>query len=263
MVNTVLLAHDQYPEDTVLMKKVEIISLFLSIVFFIEMIIKLIGLGIRGYFVDKYNIFDGILVVLTAVDIVYSNASSVSSGFNGKSQVTGLRAIRLLRVFKLAKSWKKLDNLIKTIWRTLIDVASFSVLLFLIIFTYALIGLELFSNRAKFNADDQLDMDNGVSPVNNFDNFIEAFTTIFIVLTNDSWAQMFFNYYRAVSGVQSLLFFFSLVLLGQKILLNLFLAILLQNFDECAIKQKFENQMHEEMEFNRSNSDKRISIEWS
>lgn len=109
--------------------------------------------------------------------------------------------MRLLRVFKLAKSWKKLDNLIKTIWRTLIDVASFSVLLFLIIFTYTLIGLELFSNQAKFNENDELDMKNGMSPTNNFDSFVEAFTTIFIVLTNDSWAQMFYNYYRAVSGV--------------------------------------------------------------
>jgi hypothetical protein len=93
-----------------------------------------------------------------------------------------------LRVFKLAKSWKKLDYLIKTIWRTLTDIASFSVLLFLIIFTYTLVGLEVFSNKAKFDKNDHLDLENGNSPVYNFDDFVEAFTTIFIIFTNDSWA---------------------------------------------------------------------------
>lgn len=76
IVNTTLLALDKYPENTSLMKSVELINLILSVVFFLEMIIKLIGLGIKGYFCDKYNIFDGIIVILTAIDIIYSNATS-------------------------------------------------------------------------------------------------------------------------------------------------------------------------------------------
>jgi hypothetical protein len=57
---------------------------------------------------------------------------------------------------------------------------------------------------------------------------------------------MYFNYYRAVSGVSATIFFLSLVLLGQKVLLNLFLAILLQNFDESAIKQRLQDQIQVE-----------------
>lgn len=160
--------------------------------------------------------------------------------------MTALRAFRLLRVFKLANTWKKLNYLLKTIWRTLTDVASFSILLFLVIFTYTLIGLEIFAHKAKFNQDNEIDIANGQPPIHNFDTFFDAITTVFIVLTNDNWSVMYYAYFRAVSGPSSTIFFLSLVLLGQKVLLNLFLAILLQNFDESAIKQRIENQLEDE-----------------
>jgi hypothetical protein len=74
-VNTILLSLDKYPEDYTLNKRVEIINLALSLVFFIEMLIKMIGLGCRGYFFDGYNIFDAFIVALTAIDIISSNVT--------------------------------------------------------------------------------------------------------------------------------------------------------------------------------------------
>lgn len=75
-------------------------------------------------------------------------------------------------------------------------------------------------------------MDNGKYPSSNFNEFYNAFTTIFIILTNDGWATIYYNYYRAVDSTIASLYFISLIILGQKVLLNLFLAILLENFDE-------------------------------
>jgi hypothetical protein len=59
-----------------------------------------------------------------------------------------------MRIFKLARSWKRFEILIETLGRTLVDIATFSILLFLFIVTYTLLGLELFANRAKFSEDD-------------------------------------------------------------------------------------------------------------
>jgi hypothetical protein len=156
--------------------------------------------------------------------------------------MTAIRTIRLLRIFKLARSWKRFEILIETLGRTLVDIATFSILLFLFIFTFALLGLEHFSHRAKFKEDsDIIDNLNGISPRYNFDKFFDSFTTVFILLTNDGMSTIFYNYYRAVGAVAATIFFILLVIIGQKILLNLFIAILLENFDEGVLKEK----MHE------------------
>ena len=138
----------------------------------------------------------------------------------------------MIRVFKLAKSWKKFHNLLKTMGRTLKDISTFSILLFLFMFTYSLLAMELYANKVKFGPDGLYDPVNGKSTNTNFDDLVSAFTTVFIVLTNDGWSGIFFDCYRTVGPVVSIIYFISLIIFGQKILLNLFLAILLENFDE-------------------------------
>lgn len=89
--------------------------------------------------------------------------------------ITALRAFRLIRVFKLAKSWKKFQNLLSTIGRTLKDISTFSILLFLFMFIYTLLGMEIFAFKARVLADDiTIDFVNGASPKANFDDFISA-----------------------------------------------------------------------------------------
>jgi Ion transport protein len=233
-----LLAMDKFPSDPLLMSSVDQVNLVLSFIFIIEMVIKLLGYGLKGYFMDSFNIFDCVIVISTIVDICIS---FISGGDIGGSALTALRAFRLLRVFKLAKTWKKLHYLLTTIGRTLKDVATFSVLLALFMFTYTLMGLELFGYKARFDSSGNVDLENGSSPVYNFDTFINAFTTVFIILTNDSWQGMYYNHHRIGSNISATIFFISLVLIGQKILLNVFLAILLENFDQSSIKEKIQD----------------------
>ena len=61
----------------------------------------------------------------------------------------------------------------------------------------------------------------------NFNNFAEAFTSVFIVLANDGWSTMFFDHYRAGNPIIAMIFFLTMLILGQFVMLNLFLAILL------------------------------------
>lgn len=104
-------------------------------------------------------------------------------------------------------------------------------------FTYVLLGLELFSHKVKFNDEGLFDLENGTSPRRNFDDFITAMITIFILLTGCSWDETLYNLTRA-EGLISIIFTLSFVIIGQLILLNLFLAILLKNFDESSIVEK-------------------------
>lgn len=74
------------------------------------------------------------------------------------------------------------------------DISNFIVLLFLFIFTYSMLGMELFAYKCRLDEDGypiNLDAYNGmsttigISPRENFDTFLNAFTTIYIVLIGD------------------------------------------------------------------------------
>lgn len=71
------------------------------------MIIKLIGLGFKDYVKDTFNIFDAVVVALSLIELVL-----VGVGIEGTGAFSALRAVRLLRVFKLARSWKGLYDLL-------------------------------------------------------------------------------------------------------------------------------------------------------
>ena len=69
------------------------------------MLAKLIGLGVENYIRDKYNIFDGCIVIIGIIDFTLN----LSIGdLESDGIVSALRALRLLRVIKLARHWKAL-----------------------------------------------------------------------------------------------------------------------------------------------------------
>jgi len=53
---------------------------------------------------------------------------------------------------------------------------------------------------------------------------------------------IWFAHYRAVSSWQSTLYFYALYIMGNRILLNLFLAILLSNFDEDSLEEELKQE---------------------
>ena len=73
-------------------------------------------------------------------------------------------------------------------------MSNFSVLLFLFIFVYTLLGRELFAYNLKFDSNGNLSSEsNAQSPRSNFDTFGEAIVTIFIVLTGEQWNIIMYN----------------------------------------------------------------------
>ena len=137
---------------------------------------------------------------------------------------------------------------LKTISTSLKEVSSFSILIFLFIYIYTLLGLELFAFKAKFNENGEVDMENGEAPIFSFDGIIKSAITVFIILTNDGWSGIFYSYYRAVGSIVATVYFVTFIIIGQRILLNLFLAILLRNFDDVSMdndKKDEQNQMKE------------------
>ena len=78
----------------------EYINYFFTAVFTLEAIIKIIGLGFKGYFTKGWNLFDFFIVLVSYVTLIIS--VSVQGNF-GPKQATVARAFRIGRIFRLIK----------------------------------------------------------------------------------------------------------------------------------------------------------------
>ena len=125
--------------------------------------------------------------------------------------------------------------------KSLKDITNFSVLMFIFMFTFAILGMELFAERIKFDENNlPIDIDNcndqdgcvglGISPRFNFDRWNNAMISIFVLIIGDDWNSIMFDYARASSD-WCIIYFFTITAFGNVVLLNLFLAILLKDFD--------------------------------
>lgn len=198
------------------------------------MVIKLLGMGIKDYCNDSFNIFDGSVVIISIVEMIVSRF--IEGGLGGGA-ISSLRAVRLLRVFKLARSWTSFRDLLQKMVITLKDIKFFACLMGLFIFIFTLLGMELFAFRVKFDNEDKEkpifseDVNEGYYPRNSFNTFELGFTTIFIVFIGEDWNSVMYDHHRS-QGVGCILIFICIFIVGNLIMLNLFLAILLGNFEE-------------------------------
>lgn len=147
VINTYLLALDKYPMSKEYNQQLEKFNNFFSAVFFGEMVIKMIGLGLTDYMSDNFNIFDSCIVCTSVVEFLIALSGIKTSG----GALTSLRTLRLLRVFKLARSWTSFRELLEKMIMTLKDITNFSVLMLLFVFICSLLGMELYAYRVKFN----------------------------------------------------------------------------------------------------------------
>lgn len=135
--------------------------------------------------------------------------------------ITVFRSFRLFRIFKLARSWTSLKRLLKVLVTALSDIKNFSVLVLLFMIISALLGMEMFAYRA--------DLGNSEYPRMNFNNFYDSMLTVFALLTNEDWNNIMYSHMISVSSY-SLFYFVAVVVIGNYILLKLFLAILINTF---------------------------------
>ena len=225
---------NKYPEwEGTIAAVISEMNVVFTIIFSLEVILKVIGLGIFGYVSDKMNIFDCIIVIIAMVELIMAKTSG---GKGGGGPFGALRAVRLFRIFKLFRSGD-LRMLLESIILTVAGIKDYIILLALFIYVWALLGMSFFAGKVKFDSDGKLDLKNGEAPRTNFDKAHKAFLTVFQVMIGENWNSVMYNHMLA-TGEATCLFFILLVIMGNIIMFNLFLAILLGNFDRA--KNNFE-----------------------
>ena len=74
VLNTIVLAFDQYPEKEELNDVATVLNDIFTYCFILEMVIKLLGLGFKEYAKDSFNIFDATIVIVSILDIILDKA---------------------------------------------------------------------------------------------------------------------------------------------------------------------------------------------
>ena len=147
------------------------LNLIFTVVFTSEVAIKLIGLGYKDYFKDRYNIFDLVVVIISLIELKFVDGE-------GGSKMGALRAIRLFRVFKLFKQGE-LRTLMDSIAFTIGSIGNYSILLCLYIYVMALLGMSIFAGSFRFTDGVGGYDPEGSVPRANFDTLLWSGVTIF------------------------------------------------------------------------------------
>ena len=210
--------------------RLELAATVITLLFATEMGLKLCSLGCGGYWADGWNQLDGTIVIVSLFDVGLSLAQSfgVLGSGNGANMsfLRILRMLRLLRVLRLMKAWRGLYNIVMTLLRSLPQMANIMVLMGLVLFMFALLGMQLFGGA--FDEEHGYGPDGAELPRYHFDYFGPAMLTCLIIMTG-SWYDATVSA-MGVGGPSAALFVVLVVMVGCYLILNLFIAIVLHTF---------------------------------
>uniref|UniRef100_A0A3B4WUP0 Sodium channel protein n=1 Tax=Seriola lalandi dorsalis TaxID=1841481 RepID=A0A3B4WUP0_SERLL len=217
VLNTLFMAMEHYPMTPDFEDMLSVGNLVFTGIFAGEMLFKLVAMDPYYYFQEAWNCFDGFIVTLSLVELALADVEGLSV----------LRSFRLLRVFKLAKSWPTLNMLIKIIGNSVGALGNLTLVLAIIVFIFAVVGMQLFGKSykdcvCKIAADCEL-------PRWHMNDFFHSFLIVFRVLCGE-WIETMWDCMEVAGQAMCLIVFMMVMVIGNLVVLNLFLALLLSSF---------------------------------
>ncbi|KAM3181554.1 hypothetical protein ACTXT7_014137 [Hymenolepis weldensis] len=152
-------------------------------VFTVEFILKLTALGFKNYFNDLFNVFDFIIVVGSFVDIVLSHIAENSKFFS----INFFRLFRVMRLVKLLSRGEGIRTLLWTFVKSFQALPYVALLILMLFFIYAVIGMQMFGKIALNNPDSAITVNA------NFQTFPQAVLILFRSATGEAWQDIMFS----------------------------------------------------------------------
>ncbi|XP_005870367.1 PREDICTED: voltage-dependent L-type calcium channel subunit alpha-1D isoform X2 [Myotis brandtii] len=272
-LNTLTISSEHYNQPDWLTQVQDIANKVLLALFTCEMLVKMYSLGLQAYFVSLFNRFDCFVVCGGITETILVELEIMSP-----LGISVFRCVRLLRIFKVTRHWTSLSNLVASLLNSMKSIASLLLLLFLFIIIFSLLGMQLFGGKFNF--------DESQTKRSTFDNFPQALLTVFQILTGEDWNAVMYDGIMAYGGPSSsgmivCIYFIILFICGNYILLNVFLAIAVDNLADAeslntaqkeeaeekerkkiARKESLENKKNHKPEVNQiANSDNKVIID--
>ncbi len=205
----------------------QLVNIVISAIFVVEITLRLITYWPRpqNFFRDGWNVFDFVIVGLSLLPV-------------GGSFATVARLARLLRVVRLVSVLPELRLIVGTMLRSLGSMVGVILLLALVMYVYAILGFNVFGT---------------VDPAHWGDLGI-SIRSLFEMLTLEGWLEL----QSAVIDQVPLawLYFGSYILIAVFIVVNLFIAVILNNLETVKAEQ-----VAEEMKEPDANDDLLLRVE--
>uniref|UniRef100_A0A668A433 Voltage-dependent L-type calcium channel subunit alpha n=1 Tax=Myripristis murdjan TaxID=586833 RepID=A0A668A433_9TELE len=252
--NTLTLAVQHYEQSKLFTSVMDILNMIFTVVFTVEMVVKLLALRAHHYFIDPWNSFDALIVVGSVLDIAVSEFS-VSITFSpctgvsprlriksesGKVSITFFRLFRVLRLVKLLSKGEGIRTLLWTFIKSLQALPYVGLLIAMIFFIYAVIGMQTFGKVA-------IDESTSINRNCNFQTFFMAVLVLFRCATGEQWQEIML---AALPGRRcdpesdtepgeeftcgsnlAYIYFISFFMLCAYLIINLFIAVIMDNFE--------------------------------
>ncbi|KAL3059582.1 hypothetical protein OYC64_014234 [Pagothenia borchgrevinki] len=243
--NTLTLAVQHYEQSKLFTSVMDILNMIFTVIFTFEMIIKLLALRVHHYFIDPWNSFDALIVVGSVLDIAVSELSGggghgEGKGESGKVSITFFRLFRVLRLVKLLSKGEGIRTLLWTFVKSLQALPYVGLLIAMIFFIYAVIGMQSFGKVA-------IDEETHINRNCNFQTFFMACLVLFRCATGEQWQEIML---AALPGRRcdpdsdtepgeefscgsnlSYIYFISFFMLCAYLIINLFIAVIMDNFE--------------------------------
>ncbi len=177
-------------------------------IFVLEAVIKITAVAPqwRKYFGDGWNVFDFTIVVLSLIPASGDLAMLA-------------RLARLLRVLRLISMIPELRLIVTTLIRSIPSMGNIMLLMSVIFYIYAVAGYHLFH----------------VHDSQHWGSLGLAMLTLFRIVTLEDWTDVMYTAMEL--SPYAWIYFVSFVILGTFVIINLFIAVVLNNLDEAKMER--------------------------
>jgi len=255
ILNTMMMCIEHYGISEELNIMLKIFDYIFIAIFTVEAILKITAYGWGQYWADNWNKFDFIIVLVGLVSLF---------DLFGGAGVNVLRLFRVGRVLRLINKAQTLKTLFLTLLYSIPSLWNIGLLLFVIFFIYAIVGMELFGDIVTPDTwfeqhDDKV----------TFLDFTLALNVLYRVGSGDGWTSVYIRYLRDIDFskiYQVYIYFMTFFVVGSLVMINLFIAVILDLFDEEQRNQEKMNKLWAVKEWTRvwmlydTNADGWISV---
>ncbi|MEQ2157594.1 Voltage-dependent P/Q-type calcium channel subunit alpha-1A, partial [Goodea atripinnis] len=186
-----------------------------------------------NYFKDAWNIFDCVTVLGSITDIL---VTELGDNF---INLSFLRLFRAARLIKLLRQGETIRILLWTFVQSFKALPYVCLLIAMLFFIYAIIGMQLFGNIAI-----EEDGESAINEHNNFRTFVQALMLLFRSATGEAWHDIMLaclggkecdplsgNTGPECGSQVAYLYFVSFIFFCSFLMLNLFVAVIMDNFE--------------------------------
>nr|XP_046249004.1 sodium channel protein type 4 subunit alpha B-like [Scatophagus argus] len=234
ITNIIFMALEHYPMTAEFEEHLALAHLVFTAIFTAEMVIKIVALDPYSYFQVGWNVYDSIIVVLSLLELAFGDVAGLSV----------FRSVVQMRVFRLARWWPAFHMLLKTVWTSVRALRSPTILLLMGVFTFAAVGMQLFQqdyvdNVCRIALDCEL-------PRWHMHDYFHSFLIIVRSL-HGQWIEVLWDCMEVAGQTRCLIFFMMVVIIGNLLILNLFLSFLLSSFSSVnlvAPEEEEKNNLH-------------------